>query len=454
LPFKSRLYQLWVKLSGAPASFSLNARILHSVCIICIVALCYNIPFNYLIGLKEVAFVSSLVLVIIIGAYYVSRFLKWVNFGSSVVNFTAILLAIVMYFLNSGIAGPNDLFTMLFLLLSIGISSSHQYKFWVPVNLFVYLALITYEYYHPEMVRDLYPNRSTRFIDHSSAYIVIGAMTYVCIAYIRNSYEKEKQAVTEKAAAIEEKNRQIIQQNQELEQLNAEKNKLMSIVAHDLRSPLANIQSFLELLTQDVLDADERMAIELKLLSSTNNTLDLLSKLLSWSKTQMQGITAQPEYLKLSILLESTICLERQLAEQKDLRIEHQVDPSTVIYADSDMMQLVLRNIVGNAVKFTESGGHILIRSNVSDSDCIISIKDNGIGIPAIKQSSIFSLNVQSTFGTKNEQGVGLGLMLCKEYIHAQNGKIWFESQPGFGTTFYLSIPVSDDLQNWPLGLS
>jgi two-component system sensor histidine kinase/response regulator len=384
-----------------------------------------------------------LVLVIVAGTYYVSRFWNWVNFGATMINVTAIALSVIMYLFNSGIAGPTDLFFLLFLLLAIGISPNQQYKFWIPLNIGIYLSLIAYEYFNPAMLADAYNSRSSRFIDHSSAYVVAGAIAYFCIAYIRDSYEKERQAVTEKTAAIEEKNRQIVEQNKELERLNSEKNKLMSIVAHDLRSPLGNIQSFLELLTQDALEENEKLEIEQELLNSTNNTMTMLSKLLNWSKTQLHGVTAQPENLNLSKLLEPTISLERQAAEQKNIRIRHEFDTTIVIYADADMMQLILRNILGNAVKFTKPGGNILIRSELSGTNCIISVKDDGIGIPKERHNAIFSLNVQSTFGTKNEKGVGLGLMLCQEFIQAQNGSIRFESEPGSGTTFYITIPLS-----------
>lgn len=454
LPLKTHLYQLWVWLSGDSENFTLNARILHSVCLISIIALCYNIPFNYLIGLQHISLASAVILVVVIGAYYVSRFQNLVNFGSIVINLSAIALFTINYFLNSGLGGPTDLFFLLFLLLGIGISPNQQYKFWIPFNVGIYLSLVIYEYYNSGMVPDTYDSRLSRFIDHSSAYVVVAIMAYVCIAYIRNNYEKERQAVAEKAAAIEEKNRQIIKQNEELERLNGEKNKLMSIVAHDLQSPLGNIQSFLELLTQDALEQEEKVEIERELLSSTKNTLAMLSKLLNWSKTQLHGVTAKPEYLNLKKLLEPTIRLEQQAADQKDITIKHQFETETVIYADSDMMQLILRNILGNAVKFTKPGGLITVEAKLSGNNCVISIKDNGIGIPREKQDSVFSLNVQSTYGTKDEKGVGLGLLLCMEFIQAQNGHIWFESEPGNGTTFYVSVPLSEDQDLWPMGLS
>jgi two-component system sensor histidine kinase/response regulator len=277
-----------------------------------------------------------------------------------------------------------------------------------------------------------------------SAYAVVAAITYFCIDYIRGSYESEKLSALEKSKAIELQNSQIVKQNEELEKLNAEKNKLMSIVAHDLRSPLASIQNFLELLTQHELDEEQKLDIENDLLNSTKNTMAMLSKLLDWSKSQLHGVSVHMEYLNVQTLFEPTLNLERNIAARKNISLDYYFDPSAGIYADSDMMQLILRNIVGNAIKFTGMGGHIMVKAQAQGSNCLISIKDNGIGMSEQKQQSIFSLNVESTFGTNNEKGVGLGLMLCMEFIKAQNGKIWLESTSGEGSCFYISVPMFD----------
>lgn len=131
-------------------------------------------------------------------------------------------------------------------------------------------------------------------------------------------------------------------------------------------------------------------------------------------------------------------------AARKNIDISTDFDPSVIVYADSDMMQLILRNIIGNAIKFTPNGGKIGIQSTIDGDNCVIAIRDNGIGISQEKQQLIFSLNVESTFGTNNEKGVGLGLLLCMDFIRAQNGRIWFESESGNGTSFYISIPRFD----------
>jgi two-component system, sensor histidine kinase and response regulator len=454
LPPKSYFFRLWVRLIGDPAHFPLHVRILHSVCFISLFALGYNIPFNYIIGLPEVALVSFLALIVAGFAYYMSRLKFKEHIAVLTVNLTGLALFTSNYFLNSGLGGPTDIFFLLFLLMSIMISSERQYKIWVPINIIALLTLVLVEYYRPDLVPDHYDDRFSRFVDHISAYIVVAAIFYVCISYVRASYEKERNSAEQKSRAIEEKNYQIVKQNQELEKLNSEKNKLMSIVAHDLRSPLGSIQNFLELLTQHDLEEDQKIEIENQLLSSTKNTLSMLTKLLNWSKAQLNGVSAQLEYLNLSNLFQLTIDMERSAAEKKNIDLDFKFDHETVIYADSDMMQLILRNVIGNAIKFTKSGGKVTVRTEITGNDCLISVRDNGIGMSAEKQDKVFSLNVQSTFGTMNEKGVGLGLILCMEFIKAQNGKLWFESIPGEGTTFFISIPLLEETLMWPTGLS
>lgn len=444
MPLKDSIYRTWINLSGDPSVFPLNARIFHSVCLISTFALTYNIPFNYAIGLPKIALASLIVMLITVALYYASRFKNMVSISTLLANIVGLTLFIVNYFLNSGLRGPTDLLFLLFLLLSIAISPAEQYKVWIPINVTILIILNLVEFYYPHLVPDTYTTRSNRFVDHMSAYAVVAAITYFCIDYIRGSYESEKISALEKSKAIELQNSQIVKQNEELEKLNAEKNKLMSIVAHDLRSPLASIQNFLELLTHHELDEEQKLDIENDLLNSTKNTMAMLSKLLDWSKSQLHGVSVNMEYLNVQTLFEPTLNLERDIAARKNISLDYYFDPSAGIYADSDMMQLILRNIVGNAIKFTGMGGHIIVKAEAQNSNCLISIQDDGIGMSEEKQQSIFSLNVESTFGTNNEKGVGLGLMLCMEFIKAQNGKIWLESTPGKGTCFYISIPMFD----------
>lgn len=430
-------------MTGDPSKFTLHARIFHSVILISIVGLAYNIPFNYLIGLPNIAIASFVVLLIGGILYYFSRFKNQVRASIFLLNFVGLSLFSVNYFLNSGLKGPTDLFFLLFLLLTIAVNPVSQYKIWVPLNILIITFLHVTEYLYPDLVPNTYENRLSDFVDQTSAYIVIALITYFCINYILQSYEIERESAMEKSKAIEQKNLQILIQNEELEKLNSEKNKLMSIVAHDLRAPLANIQNYLELLTEFELEEEEKFLIKNNLLGATKDTLAMLTKLLAWSKSQSHGTVAQPERLELSQLFENTLHTEKNIAAQKGIVFDYYFEPQTYIYADREMMQLVMRNFSGNAIKFTPPGGNISISAKSTECDCIISIQDTGIGISQERHDAIFSLNAKSTYGTKGEKGMGLGLLLCMEYITAQNGKLWFDSDIDSGTCFHISLPKS-----------
>ena len=443
MSIKTRISTRLVDAIGKASDFPLNARIFHSVCLISIVALIYNIPFNFFIGLPKIAAASLVVAIAMCLLYYLSRYKNKVSECIFIANFAGLGLFVGNYFLNSGVNGPTDLFFLLFLLLTIAINKANDYKIWIPINIGIVAGLQILEYHFPQYVPNTYLDRTAKFVDQTSAYIVVALMAYFCIDTIRRNYENEKNSVLEKSQAIEQKNLQILTQNQALETLNTEKNKLMSIIAHDLRSPLASIQNYLEMLVEYDLDDLQKLELEQELLNSTKETSAMLSTLLTWSKSQLHGIAAFPKSLNLNQLLENTLNSEKIIAERKGIVLDYYFDRALHIYADRDMMQLIIRNFVGNAIKFTPQGGSITVRAETMNDDCLISIKDTGIGISAEQQEMMFSLKAKSTYGTKGEKGVGLGLILCMEYINAQQGKIWFVSSPEKGTCFFISIPLS-----------
>jgi len=432
----------WAKVIGTPYDFPLEFRIFHSVCFIAIVALGYNIPFNYFIGLPKVAFISTVIFVFFCYLYYLSRFKGKVKVGMVLFCVFGNLLFIANYFINSGINGPNDILMAVSLLLILSTVPPKQYKIWIPINVAAVLLLHGIQYYRPYLVPYTYADNEDRFLDSSSAYLVVVVLMYYTIMYMRENYDFERRSSEDRAKSIENKNQYIIVQNLELERLNAEKNKLMSIIAHDLRSPLGNIQNYLELLEEYSLGTEERLLIEQDLLKLTHSTTNMLSKLLTWSKAQMEGVTVKLRPVNLSEALLSTLELEKTIANKKGITVSYDIAKDLNVMADADMLQLIVRNLVNNAIKFTLSGGEISIEAMALETECRLMVKDNGSGIPLEQQLELFSLKAQSTFGTENEKGVGLGLLLCKEFTELQSGRIWMESAPGNGTMFFVSLPI------------
>ncbi len=229
-----------------------------------------------------------------------------------------------------------------------------------------------------------------------------------------------------------------------LKKADESKTKLLSILSHDLKAPLNSIQSFLEILTHYDLAEEEERVIKTSLLKETKNTQTMLYNMLSWTKSQMEGgIKVNLSNLDLKKALKMPIAIQTAAATEKALTLSTDIDPEIYVLADPDMIQLVVRNLINNAVKFTRTGGEIHITGKKDPAGyAIITVKDNGIGIPKEKQANLFSPNSGSTYGTSNEKGVGLGLMLCYEFTQLQGGKLSFISSPNQGSEFYLSLPL------------
>ena len=351
------------------------------------------------------------------------------------------IFLIINFKYNSGINGPFLLIFIISFFLTISIVPQKQYWFWIILNIVIVVSLLIVGYKFPETIINTYADNKSRYIDHGFTYVLMALFIFLVATSIRKSYHAEQKLVEEKAA--------------ELEIANDTKNKLFSILAHDLRSPLASIQNYLEILSSFKLEDNERLSIKRELLNATQHTQQMLTNLLSWSKSQMKGVTVNMTKIDLKEVLQSTFNIHQTIAAEKGMRLIDQLKSGFFILADTDMLQLIIRNLINNAIKFTPPGGEIIVSHDIVDDRCRIIIKDNGAGIPIEKQGSIFSLKVNSTYGTKNEKGVGLGLVLCKEFTELQNGEIKFESVQGVGTTFYVSFglyPSTDDFRMYDAG--
>jgi len=407
-----------------------------------IIAMAITIPVNLIIS-EWVAAGLCVVAACVFGIFfYRSRFVGKVRGSIFTTAFVCYGLFFINYFYNSGISGPNDVVFSLSLYLIIFVTPQKQHKYWFGVNVLLLVGMHCIEYYYPKLVPYTYLNRSDRFLDVTAAYLVGVFIMYFTIRNVRHSYDFERLQVEEKRKDIEEQHQFILAQNEQLEHINSEKNKLMSIIAHDLRGPLSNIQNYLELVSEYGLDKEEREVVESDLLRVTQSTLNMLSKLLVWSKSQMDGVVVKLSDMNLNETLKNTLEMERIMASKKEIELTYEVDPAINVVADSDMLQLVVRNIVSNAIKFTPAGGRVDVSTKRINNECRISIADNGRGIAYEQQGDMFTLKARSTFGTANEKGVGLGLILCKEFTEQQGGRIGFESIPGKGSTFYIFMPL------------
>jgi signal transduction histidine kinase len=436
-----KMNAVWLKLIGSSSYFSLESRIFHSISIGLIILAVFYAPYNFFAGLYIASLSALLLSLFFLYEYYNSRFNNKPH-SSILFGVTGIIIFSVNYFANSGINGSTDIIWPAYLLLVFAISPYRQHLAWLIAYILCFLVLHLVAYYHPVLVKHPFTAGKGELIDRITAFPLPVITIYIVIKYIRKSYDKERIAVEEKAIAIEAQNRHIVLQKDQLEKSDAEKNKLMSIISHDMRTPLISIQSYLQLLNENELDSPLRAAIEQELLAATNSTMDMLTNLLQWSKSQMEGPAVNLVSVNLLNMIKSTLDMGKTQADKKDITLNYKIGPLLVVIADTNMLQLVLRNLISNAIKFTPNGGMINIDAQLVQHEFKITVSDNGKGIEQNKQEKIFSINAEPDFGTNNEKGVGLGLPLCKEFIERQGGRIGFESAPGRGSSFFVFIPA------------
>ncbi len=238
---------------------------------------------------------------------------------------------------------------------------------------------------------------------------------------------------------------EIQQKNQELQKLNATKDKFFSIIAHDLKSPFNSIVGFSDLLIDQVkendLDGIESYAEIIQ--KSSNRAMDLLTNLMEWSRSQTGRIIFKPESCDLFGIINETSGVLLEAARQKSIDIKNEVLTGTMINADKAMIGIILRNLVANAIKFTNTGGWIKLSARKYTHETIVTVHDNGVGISEANIEKLFRIDENyTTSGTNKEQGTGLGLILCNEFIEKHGGRIWVKSQVGHGSAFSFSLPV------------
>jgi two-component system sensor histidine kinase/response regulator len=240
---------------------------------------------------------------------------------------------------------------------------------------------------------------------------------------------------------LEVRNQSIDSQAQQLQNLNATKDKLFSIISHDLRSPLAGLKALMELVGTPGLNHDEFVKITKVLKRNLDTVHEDLDNLLMWAQTQLQGLQALPEAVKLRGAADEKIALLRELANSKKISIINEIPDDTLVYADRNHLSLIFRNLIGNAIKFNETGGVIQLAAKNMGDYFEVSVTDSGVGISQDDIRKLFNAETHFTKpGTNKEKGLGIGLLLSKEFIENNKGSIWVTSEPGKGTTFTFTL--------------
>jgi signal transduction histidine kinase len=242
--------------------------------------------------------------------------------------------------------------------------------------------------------------------------------------------------ITAQKQLVDKKNKKI----EELAVQNNIKSEFLSIISHDLRSPLGILKGYVDLLNSNRLSGEDAAFFQQHLTESLNATTSLLDNLLDWSKMQMAGNFINVQKTQISPIVDDCFALVKTIANEKGIELINKIPPATAVNTDANILRLVLRNLIGNAIKFTKSGSITVSRKYQNDS-LEIYVADTGIGMTDDELLLLFNSQTDGRTMLKQNGTSGLGLFLCKEFVEKQGGEIWIESELGKGSTFCFTIP-------------
>jgi two-component system, cell cycle sensor histidine kinase PleC len=242
---------------------------------------------------------------------------------------------------------------------------------------------------------------------------------------------------------------QLVSNEKELRKLNAEKDKLFTVIAHDLRSPFTSFLGLTELMTDETIELsmDEMREFAESIQKSATGLYKLLENLLEWSRTQSGSSEFRPQFMNANIIIRESLGSLKAAAERKHIEIINQIPEDLIIYGDQKMLRSITGNLISNAIKFTGRGGKVeLSATSFNGNDIRFEVKDNGIGMNTDFIHKLFRIDVKATSpGTEGEPSSGLGLILCKEFVEKHGGKIWVESHENVGTSFFFTLPKPNE---------
>lgn len=277
--------------------------------------------------------------------------------------------------------------------------------------------------------------------------IIVIVILVIIITVNLGAKKRANKTLAERNIQISNAMEKLSESGEEMENLNRSKDRIFSVVAHDLRNPVAAVTGFSELLYENF----EEFSVEtqkeylLQIVQGTQRIQNLLENLLVWARSQMKAIKYEPETLKVKSIVDECVKELRVNLDHKKVSCQVRIESNCEVFADKSMMHTVIRNLIINAVKFSFPGGRIWISSEEVPEGCSIAVTDEGIGIQPEIQAKLFDPNEAiSSLGTTGESGSGLGLVICNEFLEKNRGSIRVESEPGNGATFVITLPSSD----------
>jgi len=412
-------------------NFQLEHRIFLSALLIGLLTSILGGLINLILAPSPLAVLIPIVLSLLTFiVYYYVRFKKIFNPFTTPLIVLAIFGISAIWIFNGGINGSNIMPAFIILILGILVVPDKTQKYILLLFIGINILILLIQFYRPDLITD-FPTETDRWVDNLITFIYSSYFIYLIIRFVHKNYTKEKL----KAEMGELR----------LRQLNTDKDRFISILGHDLKSPFNNLLGLSELLAEEIrnLNTDEIEILVNNINKTARSTYNLLEDILIWARAQQGKLPFNPCILKIADICKSVLETLIPAAAVKNIKINYSMTKETEVFADTDMLKTVLRNLVSNAIKFTNNGGSININTEENSGFVIISVSDNGIGIPPENITKLFNISeVLTTNGTAGETGTGLGLLLCKEFVEKHGGRIWVESEAGKGSEFKFTLPA------------
>ena len=280
------------------------------------------------------------------------------------------------------------------------------------------------------------------------AYLINQALAIIYIFYglylIKTENSNYNTALQQTNVEMERQAVQLKQQAEELDQLNSLKNNLFSVISHDLKAPMYALRNLFETMDSQDMPAAEIKSWVPEIKKDMNYTVSLMENLLQWAKSQMQAHTVKAQLINVTDIIDGVMHLQHLQAESKKIVLEKKAEGPVYVWADNDMINLVVRNLVSNAIKFTPSGGKVVIGATEHPNFAEVYVQDSGLGMSPTDLRKLNAQEFYTTAGTAQEQGTGIGLMLCREFLRKNDGHLRIESEQGKGSTFSFTLPLGD----------
>ncbi|MBX2930323.1 MAG: HAMP domain-containing histidine kinase [Chitinophagaceae bacterium] len=336
-----------------------------------------------------------------------------------------------------------DFFLLLIITMNLIFKTGKKNAFWaITIYSILFIAINIFNLYYT-----IHEDLGTK--NRLENLIIWGFLQAIFLRYfgvLSTTYQREienKNALlTEQQDLLFEKTKALEKSNAQLQEMNEAKEKIFSIIAHDVKAPITAIIGSLDLFNSNILTKEDFVALSKEMYIRMEQLKDNLDVLLEWSKSQMLGIEVKAEIFDIKKVIVNTINLFLSNIKFKKINIELLVDEDLLVYADPNHISLVIRNLINNAIKYSYAEGKIVIGSNKINKTVSIHIQDFGTGMDSATLHSLFnSININSQYGTSNERGTGLGLLLCKEFLEKNNGSIAVQSEKMIGSIFTFNLP-------------